>query len=94
MNDATIKTGEPDDINSHVHELLAKHHSIAAIWSTDDVRGVRPHLTEDQAWEVLQEVGRRQDAELGITWMTLEDAADDMFPMPHGAGEGHETRDS
>src|SRR5580693_1160537 len=36
------------DINNHVHQLLAKHHSIAAIWCTDDVRGVRPHVTEEQ----------------------------------------------
>jgi len=31
MNDATINTGEPVK-NRHVHELLAKHHSIAVIW--------------------------------------------------------------
>jgi hypothetical protein len=82
MNDATINTSKPVDINLHVRKLLAEHHSIAAIWCTDDVRGIRPHLTEDQAWEVLQEVDRHHDAEQGITWMTLETAADDMFPNP------------
>jgi len=82
MNDATINTGEPVDINSHVRELLAKHHSIAAIWCTDDVRGLRPHLTEEQAWEVLQEVAHHHDAEWGITWTTLETTADDLFFEP------------
>jgi len=82
MNDAPINTGEPVDINRHVRELLAKQHSIAAIWCTDDVRGVRPHLTEDQAWEVLQQVDDLHDAEWGITWTTLETVADDMFPNP------------
>ena len=65
----------------HVHQFLAKHHSIAAIWSTDDVRGVRPQLTEEQAWEVLQQVGDIHDAEWGICWTTLETVADDMFPQ-------------
>jgi hypothetical protein len=82
MNDATINTGEPVTINCHVHELLAKHHSIAVIWRTDDVRGVRPHLTEEQAWEVLQLVEDFHDAQWGINWTTLETVADDMFPRP------------
>jgi len=82
MNDATINTGEPADINRHVRELLAKHHSIAAIWCTDDVGGVRLHLTEEQAWEVLQEVDDHHDAEWGITWTTLETVADDLYPEP------------
>ena len=67
MHDATINTGEPVDINRHVRKLLAKHHSIAAIWCTDDVRGIRPHLTEEQAWKVLQQVDDHHDAEWGIT---------------------------
>jgi hypothetical protein len=70
------------DVNRYVHEVLAKHHSIAAIWCTDDVRGVRPHLTEEQAWDVLQQVGDIHDAEYGISWLTLETVADDLFPKP------------
>jgi len=45
------------DINLYVHDLLAKHQQIAAICSVEDVKGVRPHLTDDQAWEVLERVG-------------------------------------
>ncbi len=82
MNDATIKTGQALDVNRQVHELLAKHHSIAAIWCTDDVRGVRPDLTEEQAWEVLQQVLEHHDAEWGINWTTLEATADELFPRP------------
>ena len=82
MNDAIIDTGEPVDINAHVRQLLANQRSIAAIWCTDDVRGIRPHLTEEQAWEVLQEVDDRHDAEWGITWTTLEVTADDLYPQP------------
>ena len=85
MTDTTDKSN-PDsgcfDVNRHVHELLAKHHRIAAIWCTDDVRGVRPDLTEEQAWEVLQQVDDHHDAEWGINWITLETTADDLFPKP------------
>jgi hypothetical protein len=70
------------DVNRRIRELLGNHHSIAAIWSTDDVRGVRPHLTEDQAWEVLQQVDDIHDAEWGITYTTLETVADDLYPAP------------
>jgi hypothetical protein len=77
MTDNTI---DAINVNPHVRKLLARHHSIAAIWCTDDVRGVRPHLTEDQAWEVLQQVDDHHDADWGINWTTLATAADDLFP--------------
>jgi hypothetical protein len=46
------------------------------------VTGIRPHLTDDQAWEVLEQVGDKHDAAWGITWITLEIVADDLFPEP------------
>ncbi len=82
MSNTDATDTESFDVNHHVRELLAKHHSIAAIWSTDDVRGVRPQLTEDQAWEVLQQVDRHHDASWGICWITLETVADDLYPAP------------
>jgi len=71
---------EPFDVNSFVHRLLAKFGKVAAIWCIDDVKGIRPDLTDEQASEVLEEVGRKHDAEWGINWTTLETVADDMFP--------------
>jgi hypothetical protein len=68
------------DITLYVHDLLAKHRQIAAIWSIEDVKGVRPHLTDDQAWAVLEQVGDKHDAAWGISWTTLETVADDLFP--------------
>ena len=62
-----------------IHELLAKHRQIAAIWGIEDVQSIRPDLSEQQAWEVLQMVDDRKDAELGITWLTLEMAAGHLF---------------
>jgi hypothetical protein len=68
------------DITLYVHDLLAKHRQIAAVWAIEDVKDIRPHLTDDQAWEVLERVGDKHDAEWGITWTTLGTVADDLFP--------------
>ena len=40
---------------------------------------MRPDLSDEQAWEVLQKVDHHKDAELGINWLTLEMAAEDLF---------------
>ena len=63
----------------NIDEILAKRRQIAAIWGIEDVQSIRPDLSEEQAWEVLQMVDRHKDAELGITWLTLEMAAEDLF---------------
>jgi hypothetical protein len=62
-----------------IHALLADRKQIAAVWSVEDVQQVRPDLTDEQAWEVLQEVDRARNAEFGINWQTLELAAEDLF---------------
>lgn len=82
-----LTNNEPADIDHHVHRLLAEEHKIAAIWCTDDVLGIRPDLNEEQAWEVLEQVGDIHDAEWGISWTTLETVADDLFPKPDESGQ-------
>jgi hypothetical protein len=83
---ATLKHLAPDheplDINLFVHRLLAHYHRVAAIWSVEDVQGLRPDLTALQAWEVLEEVGDQHDTEYGISWTTLECMADILFGAP------------
>jgi len=81
-NDTPTVSIDANNVNRHVRELLAKHHSIAAIWHIDDVKDIRPDLTDEQAWEVLEQVGDIHDAEWGINWTTLETVADDLFPKP------------
>ncbi len=66
-----------DDID--IHALLAERKQIALIWSIEDVQETRPDLTDDQAWEVLLEVQRHHDADLGVNWLTMESVADDLF---------------
>ncbi len=70
-----------------IEAILAKRQQIAAIWGIEDVRSIRPDLSEEQAWEVLQQVDHDKDAELGITWLTLEMAADHLFGDAPETGE-------
>jgi hypothetical protein len=69
----------PAPAEPEIHALLASRRQIAHIWSIEDVQGIRPDLDGDQAWEVLQNVNRHKDAELGITWLTLEMEAEHLF---------------
>jgi hypothetical protein len=63
-----------------IHEFLARRRQVAVIWCVEDVQGVRPHLTDDQAWEVLQQCRRVHDCEVGFNWLLIETVADDLFP--------------
>lgn len=60
-------------------ELLACRNQIASAWSVEDVQEIRPDLTDEQAWQVLQRVERKHDASIGINWDTLEWYAGEMF---------------
>ena len=62
-----------------IHKLLHENRMIAHIWCLEDVEHVRPDLTENQCWEVLQRIEGNLDAELGVTWETLRIAAESLF---------------
>ena len=66
----------PDPGPDGLHAALAARRQIAEIWGVEDVRLVRPGLTEDQAWEVLQAARRHYDPAVGITWEVLARQAD------------------
>jgi hypothetical protein len=70
----------PADLD--IDAYLAKRRQIAVLWSIENVKGVRPHLSDEQAWDVLQQVKDIHDAEWGICRTTLETVADDLFPKP------------
>jgi hypothetical protein len=54
--------------------------TIEISWHIDDVKEVRPLLTDAQAREVLEQAKRRHDADIGINWDVLAIHADDLFP--------------
>ena len=55
---------------------------ISIIWSTEDVlhqakeKGVK--LTEDEANEILLHMERKHDADIGISWGTIDYYIDDL----------------
>jgi hypothetical protein len=62
-----------------IHSELAERKAIASIWDYSDVLTVRPDLTDEQAWEVLQAAKRHHDANIGINWEVLEFHAQFLF---------------
>lgn len=77
--EATDSGLTPAPADSAIQGLLATRRQIAAIWSIEDVLSVRPDLNAEQCWEVLEQVGRKHDAGIGITWNTLEFTAHWLF---------------
>jgi hypothetical protein len=67
-----------------IYELLRQRRQIAMIWSIEDVQEARDDLTEDQAWDVLQECERRGDAECGINWSYIDLIGGELFPNSRG----------
>lgn len=55
---------------------------LASWWSIEDVQGERPHLTDEQAREVLTMMDRSHDANIGINWDFIQDIADMLFDEP------------
>ena len=62
--------------------------SIAIVWEIDDIRNIRPDLTDDECMEVLGYIDRKHDATLGITYDTLEWHCDYLFPVKEEASNG------
>lgn len=76
--EATARLGT-ETLSFDIHDLLSARRQIAHIWGIEDVQSIRPDLSGEQAWEVLRDVDHHKDAELGITWLTLEMAAEHLY---------------
>ena len=50
-------------------------------WSIEEVREIRPDLTDEQCRKVLRKVKDGHDANLGISWDILETVSYDMYPI-------------
>jgi hypothetical protein len=65
-------------------------HIAYAIWQVDDVlekaKEMEVTLTETEASEIIDFVHNKHDAELGISWMTIETAID-IYMDEHGKGK-------
>lgn len=62
------------------HWTLHHDKQIGAIWGIEHVQELRPKLTADQAWKVLQRVDDGHDRDHGINRNTIRRVADELFP--------------
>jgi hypothetical protein len=68
-----------------IDAILKPRQQIAVAWCIEDVIEVRPDLTHEQCWEVLQATRRYHDASIGINWDVLSCHAEMLFcPAPEG----------
>jgi hypothetical protein len=51
-------------------------------WHISDIQNEHDWLTDEQAREVLEIVGKRRDCNVGINWLMIEAIVDDYFPYP------------
>jgi len=47
--------------------------TISIVWGTDDVKEIRPDLTDEQAWEVLKEAEHFHDANNTVIFTSLRE---------------------
>jgi hypothetical protein len=57
-----------DEYEVDIHDLLAEQKAIGLIWDAEMLLSHYPHLTEAQAWDVLQGCSKNYSAEQGLTW--------------------------
>ena len=61
---------------------LAKHGYICILWHIDDVKALRPELTDMQCMKVLEQCEDSRCAGIGINWEVIEISAAHLFPAP------------
>jgi hypothetical protein len=62
-----------------VDEVLAERGQIGLIWDIHDVKSVRPDLSNEHAWKVLDISAVHYDPS-GSFWEVIEKVADEMYP--------------
>ena len=73
------------DTEIDLDDILTENRLIAHLWGIGDVQQERPHLSNDQAWEVLKAVETRMNSEFGINWEFVRDVADELYPQKREA---------
>jgi hypothetical protein len=69
-----------DLIYDTIRKLLEPRREIAIIWGVGNVKEIRPDLTDDQAWDILQQCYYQHNHEDGITYDIIANWAEFYFP--------------
>jgi hypothetical protein len=77
-----LEYSELDESELDLHELLRENRMIGHFYTVDDVRHLRPHLSDEEAWQVLQAIDKSVTIapEYGMSWDGIRDTADSLFP--------------
>lgn len=74
----------PEHLQDAVKRILGGNdeHVAVAVWCEEDVFGrakeKRMKISREEAQEILADIDRKQDAELGITWDTIDCYLDEL----------------
>jgi hypothetical protein len=71
-------------VDVDIDELLAEHHAIGIIWDIQHIKDQRSGLSDEQAWEVLQECQRCWDRLNDPMLETIRQVSDNLFPQLKG----------
>lgn len=72
-----------DDTSPAWWEVFDRSRSVAIVWTIEDVKAIRPDLTDEQCMAVLK-YNRDQNPELSYTSHILQDTADELYPLEDG----------
>ena len=67
-----------------------KEDSLRIEWHISDVKHNHDWLTDDQCRDVLHEVARKHDADIGVNWEVLDATGRFMFPEEPAVSGGAE----
>ena len=80
----------PPKAEIDIHALLAERREIAVIWGIEVVQEIRPDLTDDQCWEVLQASKGYHEETISINSSVLECHAKLLFGSAPDTDESEE----
>ena len=71
---------EEHEFDINIDEFLTENQAIGIIWDTSHVKNRRPDLTDEQAWEVLQECRNSWDRLNDPMLETICHLAENLYP--------------
>lgn len=80
---ALVRTqSEADLLKDALNNPLNEIDHISIVWTVNDITDAHPHLTDEQAADVLDEVQHRHDAAIGINWTVIDTIVSMKYPDP------------
>jgi hypothetical protein len=69
-----------DEGGTEILCISGEENFVRFTWSIDDVKAVRPDLTDNECMNVLERVKSEYDTSIGVSWATVEIHAGELYP--------------